>query len=521
MTQRVHRPTSAHNVKRCAIYTRKSTSEGLDKEFNSLDAQREACLAYIRAQPNWRAVDHQYDDGGRTGANLERPAFQRLLTDIEAGKIDVVVVYKVDRLSRSLLDFARVMDQFNAAGCAFVSVTQNFSTADAIGRLTLHLLMSFAEFEREMIAERTRDKIVAARRRGKWTGGPIPLGYTVKDRRLEIDEFESMVVREVFELFLQHGQMALVARELNARGRLTKHHTSRAGRRRSARPWTKDMVSRLLRNPIYAGLIQCGSEIYQGEHAAIIDRRLFEKAQEFLASRSASRTAHGTNPDYVLRGLLRCGLCGQAMTPGSTRKARREYRYYRCTTRDKHGAEGCPARPIPANAIEEYVIQHVVALLSDGTLAAEACALLTDRLDKQRATLHEERSKLPKTIGSLSAEAERLLEALSEKTGAARRIVDEHLDKVTAELGTLEQRLVYVERQLSSLDSHEVEVGWVTRTLRDFQKVWNVLTPSNQGRLLRAVLDKVVVDDGSGRVDVHVASFEPGYAERPSAEMIQ
>src|SRR5271169_3207981 len=215
-------PDVAPETRRCAIYTRKSTSVGLEQDFNSLDAQREACAAYIKKQPSWVLADERYDDGGFTGANIERPAFQRLLTDIDAKRIDVVVVYKVDRLSRSLLDFAKLMERFNRAGASFVSVTQNFSTADAMGRLTLNMLMSFAEFEREMIGERTRDKIAAARRKGKWTGGPIPLGYGVKDKRLVVNEAEAALVREIFVLYVEQRSTLAVARLLNEENRSTK-----------------------------------------------------------------------------------------------------------------------------------------------------------------------------------------------------------------------------------------------------------------------------------------------------------
>ena len=222
MTGRGNGATGAgQDIRRAAIYTRKSTAAGLEQDFNSLDAQREACEQYIRSRERdcWHLLPNAYEDGGFTGANINRPGFQRLLTDIEAGKIDVVVVYKVDRLSRSLLDFAQVMERFNRAGAAFVSVTQNFSTADAMGRLTLNMLMSFAEFEREMIAERTRDKIAASRRKGKWTGGSVPLGYQVLDKKLVVDEMEAVVVREVFDIYLEHGSALEVARILNERGR--------------------------------------------------------------------------------------------------------------------------------------------------------------------------------------------------------------------------------------------------------------------------------------------------------------
>jgi site-specific DNA recombinase len=206
--------TRAAPLRRCAIYTRKSTAEGLDQAFNSLEAQREACEAYVRSQAGagWQVIRAAYDDGGFTGANLDRPAFARLLADIEAGQVDVVVVYKTDRVSRSLLDFAMVMKRLNEAGVSFVSVTQNFSTTDAVGRMTLNLLATFAEFEREMIAERTRDKMVAARRRGMWTGGPVPLGYVIKDKKLVVEELEAVTVREVFRLYLEQRSALAVVR---------------------------------------------------------------------------------------------------------------------------------------------------------------------------------------------------------------------------------------------------------------------------------------------------------------------
>jgi site-specific DNA recombinase len=201
-------------------YGSKSTSKGLEQDFNSIDAQREACERYVAAQQHdgWRLLADRYDDGGFTGANLDRPGFRRLMADIEAGAVDVVVVYKVDRLSRSLLDFARLMDRFEQLDVAFVSVTQSFSTADAMGRLTLNILLSFAQFEREMIGERTRDKIQAARRRGKWTGGPVPLGCRTEDKKLVVDEAEAVVVRRAFGLYLEHHSADAVVRELRAEG---------------------------------------------------------------------------------------------------------------------------------------------------------------------------------------------------------------------------------------------------------------------------------------------------------------
>jgi len=291
---------------RCAIYTRKSTTQNLDSDFSSLDAQREACEHYIRAHVHegWDLHETRYDDGGFTGANTDRPAFQELLADIAAKKLDLIVVYKVDRLSRSLLDFAKVMDSFNRAGVEFVSVTQNFSTANALGKLTLNILMSFAEFEREMISERTRDKVRAARKRGKWTGGRTPFGYDNVDKELAIAPLEAAVVRDVFSLYLEHQSVMAVVRELARAGRTT-HRASVACQVAEAIPWDKKSVLRVLKCAIYAGYIEAEGQLVDGRQTAIVDRDSFAAVQTILAGRSGLGGPR-RNPDYLLRGLLRC-----------------------------------------------------------------------------------------------------------------------------------------------------------------------------------------------------------------------
>ncbi len=508
------------NGKRCAIYTRKSTSAGLEQDFNSLDAQREACEHYIQAQAHqgWHIIPDHYDDGGFTGANLERPAFCKLLDDIDAGKIDVVLVYKVDRLSRSLLDFAQVMDRFHRAGVAFVSVTQNFSTADAMGRLTLNLLMSFAEFEREMIAERTRDKIAAARRRGKWTGGKVPLGYSSQDKRLVIEEMEAIVVREIFDLYIEHRSSLAVTKELNKNHRATKRYRTKTGKMNESHPWTKANVLRVLRNPIYAGYIPCGDELHEGEHLAIIDRDTFSLAQAILDAASSGGKNNGRNPAYILRGVLRCGCCGQAFVPASTRNKGNEYRYYRCLTRDKSGRDACPSAPLPAEAIEAYVIERIRQVTTDGKLAAEVTARVKTRAEVQRKELACERRGLPGSIASLSAEVNRLIDTLPDTTGTARGLLDKRIRDLAEQLGRCEARLAQVEKELVALDELEIEAGWVAKCLSDFDSVWEMLSLENRGRLVRAVVHHVEVNEPEHQVIAVLADIGAPCGDNQAAQ---
>lgn len=500
----------APEVKRCAIYTRKSTSAGLEQDFNSLDAQRDSCTGYIQRQPGWKLVEERYDDGGFTGANIERPAFQRLLADIDAGKIDVVVVYKVDRLSRSLLDFAKVMERFGAAGASFVSVTQNFSTADAMGRLTLNMLMSFAEFEREMIAERTRDKIAAARRKGKWTGGSVPLGYTVEDKRLVVNELEAVLVREVFTLYLEQRSTLAVVRLLNERHRSTKRHRAANGNLREARSWTKGDVLRVLKNPVYAGYMPSGGELHEAEHAPLIPRETFTRVRALLEGAVGTKKDHGRNPDYVLRGLLRCARCGASFTPASTRKGQSEYRYYRCITRDKEGRTACPSSPLPASAIEEYVLERLRETTADSSLSQDVTAGVKRHAAARRKDVLTERQRMPAEIASLSDEGKRLVETIATVNGTARRLLDERLAEVGAQLARCEAQLASAERELANLDAIEVEATWVAQCLADFDKVWDVLTSENRRRLLRAIVERVEIDEPANKVSVFIADLSAG-----------
>ena len=336
---------------RCAVYTRKSTEEGLDKEFNSLQAQREACEAYIASQRSegWALVRDPYDDGGFSGGTLERPALKQLLADIEEGLVDVVVVYKIDRLSRSLMDFSKLVEVFDRAGVTFVSVTQSFNTTTSMGRLTLNILLSFAQFEREVIAERVRDKIRASRQKGMWMGGSVPLGYVVKDRKLVVHEPDAAVVRSMFERFLKVGSATVLAKELRAEGVLTT----------KGRPIDKGYLYKCLSNRTYLGLAIHKGTAYPGEHAAIISQDLWDKVHAILAENGRTRSARTrAQTPALLKGLL-FGPTGAAMSPTHTRKGNRLYRYYVSQDVLQHGRDACPIGRVPAAEIEAVVIDQL------------------------------------------------------------------------------------------------------------------------------------------------------------------
>src|SRR5262245_46152394 len=340
---------------RCAIYTRKSTEEGLDMEFNSLDAQREACSAYIASQRAEGLVElaDQYDDGGFSGGTLERPALKRLLADIEARCVDVVVVYKIDRLSRALMDFAKLVEVFDRHGVTFVSVTQSFNTTTSMGRLTLNVLLSFAQFEREVIGERIRDKVAASRKRGMWMGGFVPMGYRVEDRKLVVHKGEAAVIRMIFERFLKVGSATALARQLRVEN--VRSHRGRI--------IDKGSLYRILRNRLYIGLAVHKGVAYPGEHAPIVSQALWDKVQSILRESPRMRgcRSRAATP-ALLKGLL-FGPTGRAMSPTHTRRGGELYRYYVCQAAQKGEVSDTEIRRLSAANIEAAVIDQLRTLL--------------------------------------------------------------------------------------------------------------------------------------------------------------
>jgi len=353
------------NRRRCAIYTRKSTEEGLEQDFNSLHAQREACEAFIVSQKHegWSCLRESYDDGGLSGGSMDRPALQRLLADIADGKVDVVVVYKVDRLTRSLADFAKIVEIFDAKGVSFVSVTQQFNTTTSMGRLTLNVLLSFAQFEREVTGERIRDKIAASKKKGLWMGGLVPLGYDLKDRNLLINPAEAETVRTLFRRYRELGTVRRLKEAADRAGLVTRRRQLSSGRVIGGGPFTRGHLYCLLSNPIYVGSVRHKGASYPGRHDAIIDREMFEAVQHQLTGHTVERRS-ATNADApsLLTGLLQ-DETGDRLCPTHANKKGRRYRYY-ISKRLMHGT-GKDGWRLPAKELERVVLQGVQDLLCD------------------------------------------------------------------------------------------------------------------------------------------------------------
>jgi len=419
-----HATRAATNAgRRCAIYTRKSSEEGLEQAFNSLDAQREACEAYARSQRHegWMVLPAQYDDGGISGGTLDRPALQRLLADIQAGRVDLVLVYKVDRLTRSLADFAKIVDVLDANGASFVSVTQHFNTASSMGRLTLNMLLSFAQFEREVAGERIRDKIAAAKRKGIWMGGSVPLGYVVRDRKLVIDEAEAARVRSAFERYVQVGSVRLLTKQLAADGVTSK----------SGGPLGRGPLFHLLQNRTYRGEIAHHGNIYPGEHAAIIDAALWDAAQRRLAENRNAQVgaARATHPS-LLAGLL-FDAAGEPMSATHAVKAGRRYRYYVSRslivgTRETSSA----GLRLPAHDVERVVLARLGQFLADEAAfftAVQAAGLLPESVPEQRALLLRAAGLAASWSGPTAPAQRAMLLVMLRRIDARAQVIDVHV----------------------------------------------------------------------------------------------
>ena len=526
-------------VVRCAIYTRKSTEEGLEQEFNFLDAQRESGEAYITAQRHegWQLVPDHYDDGGFTGGNMDRPALKRLMADIAAGKVDCVIVYKVDRLSRSLLDFARMMEVFDQHEVSFVSVTQQFNTSSSMGRLVLNVLLSFAQFEREMISERIRDKIAATRRKGKWSGGMPLLGYTVENTKLVVDETEAAQVRQIFDLYLEYQALLPTVKELNRRGWSTKRWVTKKGQSKGGRLFTKNNLYALLTNVTYLGQIKYKDEVHNGEHIAIVPQDQFDRVQKTLLRNGHSggravRNKHGA----LLKGLLRCGTCQCAMSHTYTCKGTRRYRYYLCGHAQRNGWDQCPAPSVPAGEIERFVVDQIHQIGTDPQLITETIRQVRlqsevgiQRLSEERTSLQQQlrthhtdlqaTASFTPAVALVNPSCSPLLpgegpgvraarpnnsRSCSSSLTASQRV--SQLADLQDLLRTTERRLTEIDNELSVLRANQINESEITHLLAHFHQTWHALAPRDQARVLELLIERIDYRGQDGQISL---TFRP------------
>ena len=410
----------AEKLQRCAVYTRKSTEDGLEQEFNSLDAQYEACTAYALGQRHegWVLVKDRYDDGGFSGGNMERPGLKRLLADVEAGKVNIILLYKIDRLTRSLTDFSKIVEVLDGAGASFVSITQSFNTTTSMGRLTLNMLLSFAEFEREVTGERIRDKIAASKKKSIWMGGPVPLGYEVQDRKLVVNEDETKQVRHIMGRYLALGSVPALAEELTCDGYRTKQQRRASGPQRGGCVYRRGTLYHLLSNRTYRGFIVHKDKAYPGEHEPIVDERLWEDVQALLIA-NASGSSRRLKRQYpsLLVGKVVDGE-GRDMTPSHATKARRRYRYY--VTRPDQ-LDGTRAWRVSAHDLEQLACSSIAERLLDPQLMPELAAPDTIEAAQLR-TANEKAGQLAATLRSGSAIAK--AELLGKLVGQVRLYED-------------------------------------------------------------------------------------------------
>jgi site-specific DNA recombinase len=492
---------------RCAIYTRKSTEEGLEQEFNSLDAQRDAGEKYIESQrgEGWECLHDRYDDGGYTGGNMDRPALKRLLNDIEAGRVDCVVVYKVDRLSRSLVDFSKIVEHFDRHQVSFVSVTQQFNTASSMGRLMLNVLLSFAQFEREIISERTRDKIAAARRKGKWAGGMPLLGYDiirpVGGSKLVVNEDEAARVRQIFQLYLDENSLTRVGQILNDRGWTTKAWTTKKGQARGGKPFDRGRLFHMLTNPVYIGKIKYKDDVHDGEHEAIVPIDLWKQVQTRLRYNAHSGGAIARNKyNALLRGLIYCSHCGAPMTHTYTTKRSVRYRYYVCQHAQKEGWHTCPSKSIPAPAAEQFVVDQIRSIGNDPSLVAQTIAVAHRQAADQIAALREEQGILTRELKSHHAQVRAITD------NAAQGIDGNRLAELQERVTTAERRNTAIAEEITALQKNLISEDEIIAAMADFDPVWDALSPRQQHDLIHLLIERIEYDGQAGEISI---TFHP------------
>jgi len=476
-------------IMRCAIYTRKSTEDGLEQDYNTLDAQRDSCENYIKTQASrgWTIIPAKYDDGGFTGANTERPAYNRLFADIRAGHVDMVVVYKVDRLSRSLADFANIMVMFEEMNVTFVSITQHFDTSSSLGRMTLNILITFAQFEREMIAERISDKIASSRKRGKYIGGIPMLGYDVIDKKLITNRDEVFQINTIFNLYLKLRSLSQVAIQLNQWGWTTKRWITQRNRPTGGLQFNGSKVHGLITNLIYIGKVTYKGDVFDGEHDGIVDEKIFNDVQALLKlNRNTNHAKKRRKLDSLLRGILYCGECGHSMSRTySQKKAQKVYYYYVCSNALKNTRKACSSKRLPALKTEEFVVQQISKMGQNHHVIDALIERAKKRKQETLTEFEQEKSGLEYNLTLSYKQLETIETHPSNSIPSNSTILHDQIERYKTRI----KEIVY---RMTSLNNLEVNPKEVTSVLTKFMPIWDTLTELRKERVMNLIFEKII-----------------------------
>lgn len=495
---------------RCAIYTRVSTADQARGDFSSIDNQRARAEQVIatHAHDGWQVIDEHFDDCGISGGTIDRPALQRLVRAVKAGQVDIIVTYKLDRLSRALRDLLAIIDLLRDYDVALVSVTEPFDTTNSIGKAMLQLIGVFAELERGMISERTRDKVVAAIQRGQYVGGPIPLGYDIHPDggKLIPNEQETEIVQAIFRLYLEKQSLAHTLRELHRRGWKTKSWTTKTGKLRNGSNFTKESLRRLLTNPRYIGKVKHDGQVYDGEHDAIVDKVLWTRVQKMLKNNAqASGAAVRNTQGALLKGIIRCSCCDSAMSHNHYQRKGRVYRYYVCIKAQKNGWATCPSKSLPAADLDAFVVERLKGMgknpeLVEQTLKA-ARKQHAEHLKVLRASLKrhlDERDRL-------QTEELDLLKVRMEG-GDARTSVAQRMAEIEARTHELDSAIANAEEEIEVAERMSLDPDDLRRAIEAFDGIWDVLSPRERAHVVRLLVERVEFNGETGKVSV---TFRP------------
>jgi site-specific DNA recombinase len=500
-------------IVRVAAYCRRSV-EKAELQFGSIEAQREAIAGYVTSRQalGWTLLPAHYDDRGISGATLERPDFQRLMRDVDAGLVDVIAVYKFDRLSRNFVDFVQLIQRLEHQHIGVVSTTESIDTSTDIGRLLLNVMASFAEFSRKQGAERVRHKMLAARLRGQWQGGRVSLGYDSVDKRLVVNAAEAADVVAIFQTFARTRSLVGTLRELERRGIRNKSWTGKRGQRVKGTGFTKNSLTHLLTNVLYAGKMRAGKEEVDGDHDVIVPAALWDEVQAIFAE---GKVAPG-RPERqawsgLLTGILKCAACGSSMVPNYSTKGTKRYGYYTCQRQKSHGAAACPGSRVPQDVVEAAVVERLMAIGRDPSLVAEAVQAAHAEITSRRAELAQDARRFGTEVHRLKAERDELVAATVRDGGADVR---SKLDAVRDALSEAQARAAAVRDELAALKASDLDEDALRRAIESFTPVWAELFPAERERLIRLLVDRVSIDAGTG--DMAIAFHASGIAELAS-----